>query len=70
MVRDTEAGLDIKANRLACDAHTLPRDNQDRLAEITTEAAYVAGQRETLERVVKVIATVFQNQVEMPKKEE
>jgi hypothetical protein len=70
LVRDTEAGLDIKANRLACDAHTLPRDDQDRLAEITTEAAYVAGQRDTLGRVIEVIANAFQNQVEKPEKEE
>lgn len=70
-VRDTEAGLDVTAKRLKCDAHTLPRDDTDGLAELTVETAFAAGQRDTLERVIEVIATVVKDQtVEKPEKEE
>lgn len=70
LVRDTEAELDIRASELERDASALPRDDADQRALITNEAAYVAGQRSTLDRVAEVIADVVKSQAEEGREEQ
>jgi hypothetical protein len=57
LVRDMEGQLDVGVGRLEQDTANLPpgASGNPGFADLTTEAAYIAGQRKVLERVMETL---------------